>query len=92
MSDKYHLSVFGFLEYDPLIDISQPEYRYRGFFKGKAQFLNTAEIKDPDVLKKIQLNYRLIFLKDTAAASWIEDSSILLLSDVAIFFFTQNQS
>ena len=91
MNDNFYEAIFGFLEYDPGIDITNSEYRYRKFFRNKAQFLNVVQIKNLDVLKKIQLNYRLIFLRDTAASSWLEDSVLLVLSDV-LFYFTIRSS
>jgi len=82
MSDKFYQAIFGFLEYDPNIDISQPEYKYRKFFLSKAKFINPAGIKDPEIIHRINLNYRLIFLRDTATSMWIDDSTLAILSDV----------
>ena len=86
MNDNYYEYVFGFLEYDPGIDITNSEYRYRKFFKDKAQFLNVVQIKNLDIIRKIEMNYRVTFLRDTATASWIEDSTLIILSDV---FYTE---
>lgn len=82
MSENYYGPIFGFLEYDPGNSTTQFQNRYRQFFKTKAQFLNVVQIKNLSILKKIHLNYRLIFLRDTAAPSWLEDSTLLILSDV----------
>jgi len=82
MSEDYYEQLVGFLEYDPNIDITDSENRYRGFLSEKAKFFNPVQIKDYDIIKKIHLNYRLIFLKDTATASWIDDISLSTIDNV----------
>ena len=82
LSDPVYLDTFGVLEYDPDINISKSKYRYRTFLQERVSFVNTANIQDPDVLEKIHLNFRLIFMRDTAAARWIDESSYELLMTV----------
>lgn len=72
---------------DPEINISNPDYKYRAFLTLKAKFINTLKIKDNDVLHKIHLNYRLLFLRDTVCAQWLEDSTQLLINNVLLLFY-----
>ena len=79
--------MFGFLLSfiiidDPDINISKAKYRYRTFLKERVVFVNTANIQDQEVLDKIHLNSRLIFLRDTAAARWIDEPTYELLMNV----------
>jgi hypothetical protein len=39
------------------------------------EFINTTNIEDKEILDKIHLNFRFIFLRDTAAARWIEEAT-----------------
>ena len=93
VSDRFYVFTFGCLECtlfrphssadDPTINITEKEFKYRAFFFGKAKLINTACVENPDVLKLIQLNYRLQFLKDTAAAQWIEEVTLSLINNVS---------
>ncbi len=67
---------------DPDINISLAKYKYRAFLKERVAFINTANIQSPEVLESIHLNFRLIFLRDTAAARWIEEGTYELLMNV----------
>jgi hypothetical protein len=53
--------------------------------KRKARFVNTTNIADEGIVHKIHVNFRLMFLKDTAAARWIEEGTILMLMNVFIY-------
>jgi protein phosphatase-4 regulatory subunit 3 len=56
--------------------------KYKTFLKEEAVFHNLLSIEDREVLAKIHFNYRLLFLKDTAAAHWLEEGTTALLDDV----------
>lgn len=73
---------FSEIVVDPDINISMIKHRFRNFLKERAAFVNTTKIEDPDVIQKIHLNFRLIFLRDTAAARWIDEDTYDLLMNV----------
>jgi hypothetical protein len=50
----------------------------------RAVFHNVLDIKNPEILSRVHLNYRLQFLKDTAAARWIEEQTAALVNEVPI--------
>jgi len=92
LSDTLYLSTFGILECtfiftldDPDINISMIKYRFRNFLKERAAFVNTTKIEDPSIIQKIHLNFRLIFLRDTAAARWIDEDTYEILMNVRIY-------
>jgi len=92
LSDPVHIDTFGILECihssmhpfldDPDINISLSKYRYRAFLRERVAFVNTVNIQSPEILEKIRINFRLIFLRDTAAARWIEEATYELLMNV----------
>lgn len=55
------------------------KHRFRNFLKERAIFVNTTQITDAEVIQRIHLNFRLIFLRDTAAARWIDEDTYDLL-------------
>jgi hypothetical protein len=55
----------------------------REFLKKRCTFKNLVSIEDSEILSKIHLNYRLIYLKDTAAARWIEENTLGVLANVS---------
>ena len=67
---------------DPDINISMSKYKYRSFLNNHVSFLKIAKIKEQRILDKIHMNFRIIFLKDTASARWIEESTYELLMHV----------
>jgi hypothetical protein len=92
LSDTLYLSTFGILECtfpftldDPDINISMIKHRFRSFLKERAAFVNTTKIEDPIIIQKIHLNFRLIFLRDTAAARWIDEETYEVLMSVLVY-------
>lgn len=67
---------------DPDINISLAKYKYRTFLRERVSFINTANIQSPEILEAIHLNFRLIFMRDTASARWIEEGTYELLMNV----------
>jgi len=72
LSDSYYLLVFGALEYD--ID-NPPGYkpRYREFLKNQSYYKKVIEFEDPEIVKKIHLNFRISYLRDSVVSSIIDD-------------------
>ena len=64
---------------------SENTYKYRAFLGQQAKFNNTVEIKDQEILRRIHLNYRLLFLKDSVAAQWIDEGTLNTLINVHLF-------
>lgn len=90
LSDEVYLDTFGVLECtfgltvdDPDINIYLVKHKYRSFLRERVAFVNTTAINDPEILCKIHLNFRLIFLRDTASARWIEETTHELLMSVS---------
>jgi len=69
---------------DPDINIYLVKHKYRTFLKERVVFINTTKIEDKEVLGKIHLNFRLTFLRDTASARWIEETTYQLLMAVIL--------
>ena len=73
LSDQYYLDTFGALEYNPDIKITES---YRDFLKNQLKFNKLNKISNPEILEKIHLNYRLAYLKDTALATGLDETTI----------------
>ncbi len=97
LSDRLYMDTFGILECtgplfhicdldDPDINISMAKYKYRTFLRERVSFINTVNVQSPEVLDSIHLNFRLIFLRDTAAARWIDEATYELLMNVVCAF------
>ena len=90
VSDHYFEHLLGYLECtenqewvdDEGMKIAKKEDQYRAFFKREVRLVNTAGVEDPEVLQKIDVNYRLMFLRDTAAARWVEENTLSTLQNV----------
>ena len=73
IEDEYYLITFGALEYDFETMKTVP---HRKYFKDIVKFKNPLNIKDQNILKKINQNLRLTYLRDTALSRLIEDTAI----------------
>ena len=73
IEDEYYLITFGALEYDFETMKSVP---HRKYFKNIVKFKNPLNIEDQNILKKINQNLRLTYLRDTALSRLIEDNAI----------------
>jgi hypothetical protein len=67
---------------DPSINITFKEYKYRTYLNEQTKFNNIVNIQDPLIIKRIQMNYRLTLLKDTAIARWAEEPTLVIISNV----------
>ena len=96
MSDELYLITFGALEYDFDTMKSVP---YRKYFKDIVKFKNLLNIDDKNILKKIEQNLRLTYLKDTALSRLIEDNALKTINimlqlnhnDIIQFFLNDNK-
>jgi protein phosphatase-4 regulatory subunit 3 len=66
------MNVFGALEYD---SENPPGYKpkYREFLKNESSYKQVIHYKDPDILNKIHLNFRITYLRDSVVSSIIDD-------------------
>ena len=62
------------------------KYRFRSFLQKRVSFVNTTGITDTDIIQKIHLNFRIIFLRDTVSARWIDEGTYELLMNVNAMF------
>eukprot|EP00826_Nyctotherus_ovalis_P001234 TRINITY_DN10172_c0_g2_i2.p1 TRINITY_DN10172_c0_g2~~TRINITY_DN10172_c0_g2_i2.p1 ORF type:complete len:490 (-),score=81.86 TRINITY_DN10172_c0_g2_i2:389-1858(-) len=60
----------------------QPKNDLREFLEKKAKFNNLLQISDKRVISLINMNYRLLFFKDSVAVSWLDDISLSSISDL----------
>ena len=96
IEDEYYLITFGALEYDFETMKSVP---HRKYFKEIVKFKNPLNITDQDILKKINQNLRLTYLRDTALSRLIEDNAIKTINimlqlnhnDIIQFFLNDNK-
>lgn len=92
LQEEFHTATFGVLECiticslhsvdDPDINISLFKYKFRSFITQEVIFHNYLELTDIELIRMIHLNYRLSFLKNTATARWVEETTSDLLSKV----------
>ena len=59
---------------------------HRKYFTEQSQFKIVAKIKDQEIIKLIQMNFRLMYLRDCALAHVLDDRSLQLISAVIIKF------
>ena len=82
MKDEYYLITFGALEYDFETMKTVP---HRKYFKDIVKFKNPLNIQDQDILKKINQNLRLSYLRDTALSRLIDDNAIKAINLILQF-------
>jgi Component of IIS longevity pathway SMK-1. len=57
-------------------DIDNPpgyKPRYREFLKNQSYYKKVIEFEDPEIVKKIHLNFRISYLRDSVVSSIIDD-------------------
>ena len=79
LDDELYLITFGALEYDFETMKSIP---HRKYFKNIVKFKNPLNIKNPDIIKKINQNLRLTYLRDTALSRLIEDNAVKAINSI----------
>ena len=82
MKDEYYLITFGALEYDFETMKTVP---HRKYFKDIVKFKNPLNIQDHEILKKINQNLRLTYLRDTALSRLIDDNAIKAINLIVQF-------
>ena len=96
IDDNLYLITFGALEYDFETMKSVP---HRKYFKDIVKFKNPLNIDDQRILKKINQNLRLTYLRDTALNRLIDDNSVKTINlmiqlnnnDLIQFFLNDNK-
>ena len=96
IDDNLYLITFGALEYDFEAMKSVP---HRKYFKDIVKFKNPLNIDDQSILKKINQNLRLTYLRDTALSRLIDDNSVKTINlmiqlnnnDLIQFFLNDNK-
>jgi len=71
LSDNYYLLVFAALDYDS--EATGNKINYREFLQNQATYKKVIDFNDEDILKKIRLNYRINYLKDSIVSSVLDD-------------------
>ena len=96
VNDEFYNTTFAALEYE--IE-SNKKINHRSYFKEIAQFKNILNIEDEEVIKRIHINHRLAYLRDTAIGRFIEELpymniNIIIQTNNAfiIQFFLDNKS
>ena len=96
VDDNLYLITFGALEYDFETMKSVP---HRKYFKDIVKFKNLLNIDDQKILKKINQNLRLTYLRDTALSRLIDDNAVKTINlmiqlnnnDLIQFFLNDNK-
>ena len=96
IDDNLYLITFGALEYDFETMKSVP---HRKYFKDIVKFKNPLNIDDQSILKKINQNLRLTYLRDTALSRLIDDNAVKTINlmiqlnnnDLIQFFLNDNK-
>ena len=57
---------------------------HRDFLMKEATYKSVAKITDPSILKDIQFNFRLLYLRDSVLASQLEERNINLISTIIL--------
>lgn len=78
-SSSFEEILFGTMEWDAEL-FGKMENKFRENLIEKSYMLNTANIESTEILKKIKLNYRLLFLRDSVLA---QETNERLLSKVS---------
>ena len=79
LDDELYLITFGALEYDFETMKSIP---HRKYFKNIVKFKNPLNIKNEELIKKINQNLRLTYLRDTALSRLIEDNAVKTINSI----------
>tara|TARA_B100000513_G_C11901502_1_gene185521 strand:- start:355 stop:2586 length:2232 start_codon:yes stop_codon:yes gene_type:complete len=77
------LLVIGALEYDP--DLGPHTMGHRAFLQKRSEQPQVVPITDKNVLKKINQNYLLGFLKDVVLPRALDDNAFAALNQIAFF-------
>lgn len=96
IDDNLYLITFGALEYDFEM---MKSVSHRKYFKDIVKFKNPLNIDDQSILKKINQNLRLTYLRDTALSRLIDDNAIKTINlmiqlnnnDLIQFFLNDNK-
>lgn len=68
VSDELYMITFAALEYEP-----ESKPKHRKYFKEFAKFKNVLNLDNKELINKIHINHRLVYLRDTAIGRFIEE-------------------
>ncbi|PGH30421.1 hypothetical protein GX50_06826 [[Emmonsia] crescens] len=85
VSDHVISGVVGALEYDP--DFPTHKANHRQYLNDRSRYKEVVPIKDPIILRKIRLTWRLQYLKDVVLARILDDPTFSVLN--SLIFFNQ---
>lgn len=71
---------------DPERMVGKSHPSHRGYFQNYASLKEIGQIKDPEVLKTIHWNIRLLYLRDCVLAHYLDERILQFLSAVKKFF------
>ena len=80
LDDDCYLITFKALEYE--LETQEKTSHHCDFFLKKAKFKNPLHITNPEVLEKIKLNMRLIYLKDIALARFVDENTNIVINSL----------
>eukprot|EP01117_Protostelium_nocturnum_P007283 TRINITY_DN2607_c0_g1_i1.p1 TRINITY_DN2607_c0_g1~~TRINITY_DN2607_c0_g1_i1.p1 ORF type:complete len:591 (+),score=132.41 TRINITY_DN2607_c0_g1_i1:153-1925(+) len=92
-TDEFIYGVLGPLEYDP--EIAKPT-RHREYVKNQVVFKEIVPFRNPDIVPKIHLSFRLQYLKDVILPRALDDgtfgtiNSLIFINNVEIVNSIQN--
>lgn len=79
MSDSLYNVIFAALEYD---FESQKLMKHRQYLNEIANFDNIISIREEKIIEKIQVNYRLAYLRDTVLARFLEVNGFTVVNKI----------
>ncbi|EAR97010.2 component of IIS longevity pathway SMK-1 protein (macronuclear) [Tetrahymena thermophila SB210] len=79
LNEENYILTFGILEYDEQMYNKQKE-THRQFFQKRAKFLSVVQFKDQSKLDDIHFNFRLQYLRDSALAHILDESTLNLMN------------
>ncbi|KAL4467007.1 hypothetical protein ABPG74_010604 [Tetrahymena malaccensis] len=79
LNEENYILTFGILEYDEQMYNKQKE-THRQFFQRRAKFLSVVQFKDQSKLDDIHFNFRLQYLRDSALAHILDESTLNLMN------------
>jgi len=82
LGDEFYLEVFGALEYDPERMVGKTHPSHRAYFQNYASLNEIGQIKDPEVLRTIHWNIRLLYLRDCVLAHYLDERILQFLSAI----------
>ncbi|KAI6817586.1 DUF625-domain-containing protein [Hortaea werneckii] len=84
VSDAAIQGVVGALEYDP--DFPLHKANHRQYLADTSKFKQVVEIRNEEIVRKIHVTYRLLYLKDVVLARILDDPTFSVLNSLIFFY------